>query len=91
VADGQVRSRIQFGRWLRRRWQFATVPPDERCSFCPQRAVAFESSGTPPFERTARCLDHPPDALKDAGNCKVCGRRFWPDFLHLDCAPPEEL
>jgi hypothetical protein len=68
---------------FRRRAQ--TIPENERCSFCANRAVGFTSSvnATRP-EGIRRCLDHPPlDALQSV--CGHCGQPFWPDFLHLDC------
>jgi hypothetical protein len=81
---------VSLGERVRRRWLLATVPAQDRCSYCPQRAVMFESSGTFPVERIARCVDHPPRTLKGAGRCRVCGVSYWPDFLHLDCTPQEE-
>jgi hypothetical protein len=71
----------------------AAVPPDKRCSFCPQPYVELSSrpiyddpDGLPAYDVTRRCVDHPPPGVPE-GRCETCGRAYWPDILHLDCPP----
>lgn len=80
---------MNLRRRLRRRpARQPQIPADQRCSFCPRLAVVFESRLDDDLKvvRTNRCLDHPPDGFDPDVRCPTCGRTYWPDFLHLDCA-----
>ena len=86
--------------WLRR-VRDNRIPVGERCNQgnCPNRAVVYETpmdaSTTDPDEQQRRCLEYPPPHLAAAvargDRCSRCGRGYWPDFLHLDCEPDDDV